>query len=48
MAIIGSYRDLDVWNVSMDMVDHVLRAVKSLPRHEFDLRRQISDAAIAR
>jgi four helix bundle protein len=47
MAIIGSYRDLDVWNVSMDMVDEVLRRVKSMPRDEFDLKRQIKGAAIS-
>ena len=43
----GSYRDLDLWLVSMDMVDEVLRRVKSLPRDEFDLRRQIKNAAIS-
>ena len=47
MSIIGSYRDLDVWHVSMDMVDEVLRRVKSLPRDEFDLKRQIKSAAIS-
>ena len=47
MAIIGSYRDLDVWTVSMDMVDQVLRHMKSLPRDEFDLKRQIKSAAIS-
>jgi four helix bundle protein len=47
MPIIGSYRDLDVWNVSMDMVDEVLRRVKALPRDEFDLKRQIKEAAIS-
>jgi four helix bundle protein len=47
MAIIGSYRDLDVWLVSMDMVDEVLRRVKAMPRDEFDLNRQIKRAAIS-
>ena len=47
MPILGSYRDLDVWNVSMDMVDEVLRRVKSLPRDEFDLKHQIKRAAIS-
>ena len=47
MPIIGSYRDLDVWNVSMDMVDEVLRRVKLMPRDEFDLKRQIKNAAIS-
>ena|SRR5688572_21173490 len=45
--MIGSYRDLDVWIVSMDMVDEVLKRVKSLPRDEFDLTRQIKSAAIS-
>ena len=47
MPIISSYRDLDVWNVSMDMVDQVLRHMKSMPRDEFDLKRQINKAAIS-
>ena len=47
MPLIDSYRDLDVWIVSMDMVDEILRSVKSLPRDEFDLRRQIKSAAIS-
>ena len=45
--MIGSYRDLDIWCVSMDLVDEVLRRVKSLPRDEFDLKRQIKSAAIS-
>ena len=48
MPIIGSYRDLDVWAVSMDMVDEVLRRVKAMPRDEFDLKRQIKNAALLR
>jgi four helix bundle protein len=47
MAIIGSYRDLDVWLLSMDMVDEVFRQVKVLPRDEFELKRQIKGAAIS-
>ena len=47
MPIIGSYRDLDVWNVSMDMVDEVLRRVNLMPREEFDLKRQIKKAVIS-
>jgi four helix bundle protein len=47
MAIIGSYRDLDVWAVSMDLVDGVLRNAKRLPREEFELRTQIKKAAIS-
>jgi four helix bundle protein len=47
MGIIGSYRDLDVWAVSMDLVDAVIRQSKHMPRQEFDLRRQITRAAIS-
>lgn len=32
MPLIGSYRDLDVWRVSMDLVDEVLKRVKTIPR----------------
>ena len=45
--MIGSYRDLDVWSVSMDMVDEVIRQSRNMPRDEFDLRRQIRRAAIS-
>ena len=47
MPVIGSYRDLDVWMLSTDMVDEVLRQVKALPRDEFELKRQIKSAAIS-
>ena len=47
VPIIGSYRDLDVWMLSMDLVDEVLRQVKALPRDEFELKRQIKSAAIS-
>jgi four helix bundle protein len=47
MAIIGSYRDLDVWSVSMDLVDEVIRHSKQMPPQEFDLRRQMKRAAIS-
>jgi len=47
VPIIGSYRDLDVWMTSMEMVDEVLRRVKAMPRDEFDLKRQIKSAAIS-
>jgi len=38
---IRSFRDLDVWQISMDLVDLVIRALKEVPREEFDLKRQI-------
>jgi four helix bundle protein len=45
MQPIGSYRDLDVWQVSMDLVDAIHRAIQWLPPSEFDLRRQLWRAA---
>ena len=38
---ISSFRDLEVWQLSMDLVDLVFAALKEVPRTEFDLRRQI-------
>lgn len=38
---IKSFRDLEVWQLSMDLVDLVIRALRELPREEFDLRRQL-------
>jgi four helix bundle protein len=42
---INSFRDLEVWRVSMDLVDLVIASLKEMPRTEFDLRRQINRAA---
>lgn len=42
-----SFRSLDVWNRSMDLVDSVIRESTSLPRAEFDLRRQMRRAAVS-
>jgi four helix bundle protein len=47
MAPLGSYRDLDIWLVSMDLVDEVLKRMKQMPRDEFDLQRQIKKAAVS-
>jgi four helix bundle protein len=47
MTYIQSFRDLDVWRLGMDLVDAVLATSKSLPRIEFDLRRQINRAVIS-
>lgn len=41
---IKSFRDLEVWQLSMDLVDLVIVALKELPRVEFDMRRQIMRA----
>ena len=47
MAHIQSFRDLDVWQLGMDLVDAVLNNTKTLPRIEFDLRRQMNRAVIS-
>ena len=44
---ITSHRDLDVWRVSMDLVDRGLADTNSMPRVEFDLKRQIRRAVIS-
>ena len=47
VAQIQSFRELEVWQLSMELVDEVIKARQSLPRVEFDLRRQITRAAIS-
>jgi four helix bundle protein len=47
MAQIQSFRELEVWQLSMDLVDEVIKARQSMPRVEFDLRRQITRAAVS-
>jgi four helix bundle protein len=42
---IHSFRDLEVWQRSMDLVDLVFEATRAFPAQEFDLRRQARDAA---
>jgi four helix bundle protein len=42
-----SFTDLEVWQRSMDLVDLAYACTKKLPRAEFDLRRQIRDAAVS-
>lgn len=46
-ATINSFRDLDVWKLSMDLVDLVITSTKAMPRSEFDLIRQIRRAAVS-
>ena len=45
MGPIRSCRDLEVWQRSMDLVDLVIEASGDLPPREFDLRRQMRNAA---
>jgi carbamoyl-phosphate synthase large subunit len=47
MDQIRSFRDLEVWQLSMDLVDSVIADLTAMPRIEFDLKRQIQRAAIS-
>jgi len=47
MENISSFRDLDVWQLAMDLVDLVIADTRKVPRIEFDLKRQIRRAAIS-
>ena len=47
MDRILSFRDLDVWQLAMDLVDSVIADLRMMPRIEFDLKRQMQRAAIA-
>ena len=47
MPQINSFRDLEVWLVSMDLVDLTFKAGRTMPRVEFDLRRQMTKAAVS-
>ena len=47
MSHITSFRHLDVWQVAMDLVDCVIATTRSLPRVEFDLKRQMNRAVIS-
>jgi four helix bundle protein len=42
-----SFRDLDVWQLAMDLADSVIADLKLMPRIEFDLKRQMQRAAIS-
>lgn len=44
MGPIRSFRDLEVWQRSMDLVDLVIEATAGLPPREFDMRRQMRNA----
>ena len=47
MDNITSFRDLEVWQLAMDLVELVIADTRQLPRLEFDSRRQIRRAAIS-
>src|SRR5262245_64938049 len=44
MGPIRSFRDLEVWQHSMGLVDLVIEATSALPPREFEMRRQMRDA----
>ncbi len=47
MDRIESFRDLEVWHLSMQLVDLVIAETRNMPRIEFDLTRQMRRAAIS-
>ncbi|MCC7126027.1 MAG: four helix bundle protein [Acidobacteria bacterium] len=47
MGSILTYRDLEVWQRAMDLVDLVIEATRTLPPREFELRQQMRGAAIS-
>ena len=47
MDKILSFRDLDVWQLAMDLTDSIIADLRSMPRTEFDLKRQMQRAAIS-
>lgn len=47
MDKILSFRDLEVWHLSMQLVDLVIADTRNMPRIEFDLTRQMRRAAIS-
>ena len=42
-----SFRDLDAWQISMNLVDAVLTATRKISRIEFDMRRQLNRAVVS-
>ena len=47
MEKILSFRDLDVWQLAMDLADSVIADLRSMPRTEFDLKRQMQRAVVS-
>ena len=44
---IVSFRDLEVWQRSMDLVDMLFESSRQIPRSEFDIRRQMRRAVVS-
>lgn len=47
MDQVRSFRDLEVWRLSMDLAEAVYRLSKGMPRTELSLRSQMRSAAIS-
>jgi four helix bundle protein len=47
MATTASFRDLEVWQLRMQLVEDIHELTARLPRAEFDLRRQMRRASIS-
>jgi four helix bundle protein len=47
MDKILSFRDLDVWQLGMDLADLIITDLRGMPRIEFDLKRQMQRAVIS-
>ena len=47
MTPIKSFRDLEVWQVGMELNDLIIKTVRKLPRDEFDLKRQMRKASLS-
>lgn len=47
MDKIASFRDLEIWHLSMELVDLVIAETRGMPKIEFDLTRQMRRAAIS-
>jgi four helix bundle protein len=45
---VSSFRDLRVWQASMDLVEHVYRATRAFPNHEmYGLTQQVQRAVVS-
>ena len=47
MVKLASFRELEVWQLSMILCERVYELSAQLPNHEFDLRRQLRRASVS-
>ncbi len=47
MSKTTSFRDLEVWQMSMQLVEEIYRVTRLMPLDAFDLRRQLRRAAVS-